>query len=521
MLYRDSQLDITNRNWFAHDRSCNLLKSISVSNGHIRGVCPMYVPFAYPITAIVGENGAGKSTILALVSCAFHNTTDFQPQNRIRNHVKRPRFYYTYSDFFTFAPQEEGISDIEIKAEYATQSGTKTDTRKKKKSGKWTDYNRRPARAVSYLGINRIVPPSESSPHKQYVQNFAAEGILSDEQISQIKQALSKIFDRNYSGIDLLIYKTYRLFETERGRVSYTGFNMGAGENAVLGLLVEILLAGRGALIVVDEIELGLHAKAQRQLINVLKEWCNINHNQIVCSTHSKTVLDAIPPDGRIFIKRADGQTDILPGISSEFAFEKLSGERGLELDIFVEDEVGQAFLENTIPQTLRERINIIPVGSDQAILKHIAVHYREKKYSFIAFLDGDKHTQQNEEIEQIKKHLETRLDHSDEDFDSFMRARLYYLPGNEWPEKELVSSALRACTLDDIMEQWNFPDFHDLTSYLEQALSAGKHNEFYSLSQNTCLPLEQIRVDIIRRYKKDHPEEIEKLVSAIGALLS
>ncbi|MFR1481101.1 MAG: AAA family ATPase [Hydrogeniiclostridium mannosilyticum] len=78
---------------------------------------------------------------------------------------------------------------------------------------------------------------------------------------------------------------------------------MGAGENAVLGLLLEIIAAGRGALIVVDEIELGLHAKAQSMLVRVLKEFCEKYHCQIICSTHSKMVLDELPLDARFLLE--------------------------------------------------------------------------------------------------------------------------------------------------------------------------------------------------------------------------
>ena len=46
---------------------------------------------------------------------------------------------------------------------------------------------------------------------------------------------------------------------------------MGAGENAVISILLELLLAGAGTLLVIDEIELGLHAKAQKEFITILK----------------------------------------------------------------------------------------------------------------------------------------------------------------------------------------------------------------------------------------------------------
>ena len=518
MQYSTSQIDKDNFKWFVSDKTRNTLQKIKISNGKIRGLTPLEISFDYPITAIVGENGSGKSTILALVTCAFHNNSTFFPQNRIRLNTKKPRNYYTYGDFFTFSQNEIGINEVEISATFLTTEGSKIDVRKKKPSGKWNDFNRRPIRTVTYMGINRILPPSESNPHKHYSKYFKKDD-LSNEKINQLKISMCKILGKNYSDIELLTYNTYRLFEAHRNGILYTGFNMGAGENAVLSLLLEILSAGAGALIVIDEIELGLHVQAQKRLVEELKFLCKKYKCQIICSTHSKHILDKLPPEGRVFIKKGDLTTEIIPQISSQYAFGKLSGESSKELDVFVEDDVGKAFLQSCLPQPLRERINIIPVGSDQSILKHIAVHYREGKHNYIAYLDGDKHTQKASAKTKVKEHLETRLQESEREFDTYIEKRLNYLPGEEWPECVLIKSALLASNKEHLIQEWESSE-EDITSYLEIALTAGKHNEFYSLASSLALEVSQVRQDVMRFYKTTHPDQIMKIINSIRVLL-
>ena len=77
--------------------------------------------------------------------------------------------------------------------------------------------------------------------------------------------------------------------------------------------------------------------KAQSMLVRVLKEFCEKYHCQIICSTHSKMVLDELPLDARFFLlEEKDNTTDIIPqyhlGI---LLFGELSGHHGIELSVF------------------------------------------------------------------------------------------------------------------------------------------------------------------------------------------
>ena len=506
MSYALSQLDKDNFQWFSCDKSRNSLVAIEVDKGNIRGIFPCKINFSYPISAFVGENGSGKSTLLALAACAFHNHDTF-------HQFSRKKSYFTYGDFFTFSPEETGIQGIEITYVIRHADGDIPNLRKKKPSGKWNDFNTRKYRNVIYLGINRIVPPSESSAHRSYRKSFEAEE-LPQNILDQIKAMAGRIFGRNYSSLRIFSHNSYRLFLVERNEIFYSGFNMGAGENAVISILLELLIAGPGTLLVIDEIELGLHGKAQREFIQILKEICSTNKCQVICSTHSNIILSSLPPQARFFIQNQNAHTIITQGISAEYAFGKLAGQNTNELDVFVEDEVGKAIIINLLPLRIRERLQVYIIGSDQAILKQMAARYREGKMNFISFLDGDKRSKHDEQIRQIKNHLETRI--GDEGtFTSTIGSKLCYIPGDTWPELSILQYLLQASCLDELVERWDMPS-EDITSFLEQAMMEGKHKEFYHLAQLLSMDEFSVRNDCIKLFKAQYPAECRTVCELI-----
>ncbi|WP_241150862.1 AAA family ATPase, partial [Pseudomonas viridiflava] len=77
-----------------------------------------------------------------------------------------------------------------------------------------------------------------------------------------------------------------------------------------------------------DEIELGLHSKAQRSFIEKLKTICLETGTQVICTTHSRDVFESLPDDARFFIESVAGKTKITPEIAPDFAFSKMSNQR-------------------------------------------------------------------------------------------------------------------------------------------------------------------------------------------------
>ncbi|HUG82637.1 MAG TPA: hypothetical protein VML01_13290 [Bryobacterales bacterium] len=291
--YRYSDLDRKNLRLFSKDTSRATLMTIQVVAGQLRGLGDVRLDMAYPITAIAGRNGTGKSTLLALAACAFHNDVDgFNPLNR-----KNP--YYTFSDFFIQDPEEISPAGIGICYQInhdkwlRGSSGPGWQARMKRRAGRWTNYDRRVDRNVVFLGHERVVPHSERSVSKSYRRRF--RNLPQDSCADQVCQISSRIVGKRYEKLWYKGHARYRLPMATDHRGTYSGFNMGAGESAVYEILSTICGTDKSLLVVIDEIELGLHEDAQAKLIDELKTLCAKRRLQVICSPILQEYLRAYP----------------------------------------------------------------------------------------------------------------------------------------------------------------------------------------------------------------------------------
>jgi len=403
-----SELDKKNLGWFINDFTRATLLSIHII-GRLRGLHSLRMDFSYPITAIAGRNGSGKTTILALAACAYGNRS---------NGYKLPgrkNSYYKYSDFFIQTTEDTKIS-VRINFQFLYNKWRSTNPTERVKAGwqshgKWAGgrwgYSARVARTVVYLGIDRIVPDAEKSVSKSYRKRFlpgAAKGWEDD-----VRDIVGRILGIEYQSFNYKQHSKYRLPVVSTGKRTYSGFNMGAGEEALFDLFSIIKEIPDGSLVLVDEIELGLHEEAQGRLIQELKVLCNERKLQVICTTHSPKILDCLPPEGRIFIEKIGESVMVIPGISSAFATGKLSGYPNVELDILVEDEAAKMIIETGLTPETRSRTKILPIGSSIAVMRHLASRYKDSRSSDVCvILDGDKSESKNEHIKAFLDALES-----------------------------------------------------------------------------------------------------------------
>jgi hypothetical protein len=441
--------------------------------------------------------------MLALAACAFHNTKDgFLPPLRNRN-------YYTFHDFFVQSGAETPVEGVEVRYGIRYNSwkgrgpGLGFQARKKSKGGKWNDYDGRVHRNVIYFGVQRVVPHYERSTHKSYRAKFKPGG-MSEENRKRIASTAARIIGKPYTDFNYYEHTKYTLPVASAGGISYSGFNMGAGEGSVFEILTALFAAGAGTLLVIDEIELGLHELAQVRLMDELKKLCLEMKCQVICSSHSHAILRSVPPEARFHLENVAGKTFITPGASPEFACGKMGRPDAHELDIFVEDRVAFDILMAALPAILRRRVRIKSIGSHSAVARQLASRKLEGIDNCICVLDGDQSGNVTNVVGVAQAACEVSTDAAKAEVENWITERTFCLPGSEWPEKWIVERA-QALVADEedqrpeaLVLNWGLSDRHELTSCLGEASSAEKHSEFRDLAMKIDLTEEKVRTDLI-----------------------
>lgn len=370
-----------------------LLRSIEIAGGSgLRGLDGVIVPFRYPITAICGKNGSGKSTVLALAALAHHS-----PQNWYvhwtntryrRSKAAEDRSYYMFPDFFFYGPGEQAPNGVEITWRYY-RNGAETSLTFKKSAKQWGAYGRRPEREVDYAPLSRIIPAHETNAVRGAFANANPQA-TSQKFDNRYREYFAYIMGADYRDAEIL--KTDRLiFANCETDISYSGFNMGGGENCIAHLLYLLNRLPKFGLLVVEEIESCLHPEAQKRLAEVLIKICDQKKVQVVCSTHSEIFLDALPRQSRLLLRKQDDGNAVIEDPSTRFAIYEMKGEVQPELTVYCEDQTAAVLIEESLPYADRRRLRILDVGSDATVVRQGVCHLRGGfQGACLCLLDGD-----------------------------------------------------------------------------------------------------------------------------------
>lgn len=362
----------------------------------IRGLKNLNVRFAFPVSVIAGQNASGKSTVLFALACAYK-----VPGAGVRDYVPS-RIFPNFKSRVSGLPADKHGNIITIDYSYRKESENIVMRWRRGKSWNKSFFGRKggaqPERDLYLRTLSNISNPSE-------VRSFLTLGNRTDVDGKEIDAALIRFAEQilpfRYKRIVTLSrqLQDHSLLFAEQASGEelreYSEFHMSAGERAILHLSKDISKK-RNALILIDEVEAGLHPYSQEKLMLQLQRMALRNDLQIVVTTHSEVVLESVPMEGRIFLERDESGARLVEPYK-DIVKHALYGRTHNTLSILCEDVVAENILRGVfdyLTPELRLWSDSITIGRDTGSSEFVS-HFRSiQKFgmenNFLFVLDGD-----------------------------------------------------------------------------------------------------------------------------------
>jgi ABC-type multidrug transport system ATPase subunit len=363
---------------------------LSMDLKKIRAFRDAHIRFDFPVTALVGPNGAGKTTVLGAAGLIY---AEVQPR---RFFARGGTYDASMSGWKVEYEVYSAGSSVPRTASYTEAAADVTRS-------KW---NRKGvSRPVKVIGVSRTLPLTERTD----VQRFAKGdfvGVTEESFTQEVVTAVERILGKNAA--DYLQvhadaqgkYSILALKPSDAGAPGYSEFHFGAGEASIIRIVSEIESVEDEALILIEEVENGLHPIATRRLVEYLIAVCRRKGCQVIFTTHSNAALSPLPGEAvwsSYRGKLTQGKLDIE-------SLRALTGEIDARLAVFAEDEFGSLVAE----VTLRRFGDLTDMKID---LKGVEIHALggaaqardqarhnnrspARRFKALAFLDGDKRAQ-------------------------------------------------------------------------------------------------------------------------------
>ncbi len=298
------------------------LRSVRLTK--VRGFSGAAVSFDFPVTALVGPNGGGKSTVLGAAACAYK--------------AVKPGLFFPKSSI-----GDNSMSQWSIEYELIDKEVNPNNPIRRRSVFRQLRWVRGDVvnRRVSYFGIARTVPAGERPEFKKlmrpsYVHNEPLES-LPNQAASEIEHILGRSV-REFKHTNIAGGKTFHV-GWNRGN-EYSEFHFGAGESSIIRIVTEIELVPESSLILIEEIENGLHPIATQRLVEYLIAAAKRRRIQAIFTTHSDDALSPLPQEA--VWSCLDGQTQ--QGKLSVKTLRAISGKVDTALAIFTEDDFGASW---------------------------------------------------------------------------------------------------------------------------------------------------------------------------------
>ncbi|MDE2779712.1 MAG: AAA family ATPase [Chloroflexota bacterium] len=366
------------------------LAEIRIRN--LRGIKDLRIPFNYPVSVLAGPNGCGKSTVLFGCACAYV-VPDRGPRDYVPSSLF-PNFKGGGTEF------EDVAGQTEIEFHYLHENERISMMWRRGKSWNRSFMGRKggeqPERQLYMRTLANLTNPSEVRSILQLARKE-----LSTEQITEDLLIFAhRILPRRYRALSRITTQTRDLLFAELEGTSaakYSEFHMSSGERAILRISKDISSL-TDALILIDEVEAGLHPYTQQQAMLEFQRIALRNRLQIIVASHSPVVLESVPEEARLFLDRDEDSAEVrLVPPYRDILQKALYGQSREQLSILCEDQIAEGIIRgflDVLNLRLELRHDDVVIGRDTG-RDEFPAHIRTlgkfgKLDDFLVVLDGD-----------------------------------------------------------------------------------------------------------------------------------
>ena len=318
------------------------------------------ITFDFPVTAISGFNGAGKSTIAQIALCMYRAVDGDNVNERkyLKNFFMKTLLdkspYTTDANItVTYAADREFQSTShQLLLENTENSNCVKEMRVYYSTDRWAGYKHQPQKNVYYYGMSYFIPYQEQNSN---LLKDSSANITDCTQFSEtIVQVVADILSIKYTNLQNNHIsnkkRTESVLSANKNVTSYSENHMGCGEGRLLKLVHALETAPNKSLFVIEEPETALHQLAQYKLAQYLLDVCNRKKHQIIFTTHSLDIQQALPIQARKYIQREnDGTTSVVNSPSIAQIQNYFSGGYVKRMIVVTEDEIGKLYIKEIL----------------------------------------------------------------------------------------------------------------------------------------------------------------------------
>jgi AAA domain, putative AbiEii toxin, Type IV TA system len=480
-----------------------------MGDSSLRGLAGVTTDFRYPLVVIAGKNGTGKSTLLACAACAYHNMGPYELW------ILGGK-YFRFTDFFFTTPQESPLLHVQVRWTYRLDDTTVDIRSVTKGPSRWRSYSNRPNRAVEFVGLLRTLHPSELRILRRYFGDDSASQPVSLDITHQT--TVSHVMARNYAAVRLGTSGRYSLHYLDADDICYSGFNMGSGEDVMCQLARIVHRLPQGSLLIIEEIEVGLHPAAQRNLMSQLLDLCWEKRLQVICSSHSQAILECVPAEARVLLVRHGSTLQPSYEVSVGEAMSDMTMLPVSELAVYVEDELARNLLLKALPADIRLRVRVTTCGSWEDVIRFLATFRRDPALGHVAaVLDGDRQGQDTEHINALRRYLSRDITDDDR---GWLIDRVHYLPGAVSPETYLHALGTDL-TFRGILAAELHADLGGINEFFRSPLQGDSHSLAYNLGLRVGLDRDQTEAALVASAVRCKPGDFQPIIEFLQRRLA